>query len=49
MSIHEQPESLTPPPGQCWRIPKLMYENCKDCKYFKGCTHKKKGNYKVTK
>jgi len=46
-NVHEQPEMMTPPEGECWRIPTLMANKCKEkCKYYPNCTHKKKGNYK---
>jgi len=49
MSIHNQSELLVPPKGVCLNPPRLFNLNCKDCKYFEGCTNEKKGNYKKTK
>ena len=48
-SIHDRPERLILPEGVCMNPPRLHNLNCKDCKYFEGCTNKKKGNYKKDK
>lgn len=38
-------EVLIPPPGVCWPTTRLIYKNCEGCKYWKGCTNKRKGKY----
>ena len=48
-SVHDKPEMLVPPKGVYLNPPRLFNLNCKDCKYFEGCTNIKKGNYKKSK
>lgn len=38
-------ELMVPPPGVCWPVTRLIYKNCEGCKYWNGCTNKKKGKY----
>lgn len=47
IDINKSQEVMIPPLGTCWIPTKLYDGKCGECKYFDGCTNKKKGQ-KVT-
>jgi len=53
IAVHSQQERLVLPEGVCGMPTVLINNKCRtkdDCKYFEGCTNKKKGKkYEVTK
>ena len=45
----ERQECLIPTPGDCWIPTRLVKFNCEGCRYWDGCTYKKKGKMKIEK